>query len=207
MGKSKSEIEYAIKKTVLLIDVESWQELEYINQYATYRVAPGYKVDVSLRINPDIIVEGINEKIITAGEDSKFGINPNELLYKDFTELKNVNIKGLSIHVGSNVKDIHTFYKAFSSLHGFFARLKGAKGFNIEYINLGGGISHEVNELFLDQYAKIIKKLFSEYKIIIEPGRFIIANAGALITSVLYRKNDNILITDASMSQMIRTAM
>lgn len=212
VGKTTFEIEEAIKKGILFFNVESAAELENINHVAS---SLGKKVNVALRINPD--VEPRTHKYITTGKlTNKFGIDFNSayqilLLRK---ALNNVNISGLHIHIGSQITESDSFVEAIKKVGKFIEGLR-KKGIVIEYLNIGGGLgiiydkeTPQTAQKFAAKVLPLLKKL--KVKVIMEPGRFIVGNAGVFITKVLYVKNTPLkkfVIIDGGMNDLIRPAL
>jgi len=212
VGKTDNEIEEAVKKGILFFNVESLPELQNINRIAgrMHKVA-----DVALRINPDI--EPKTHKFITTGKlTNKFGIDfkvAADILHKGGS-LFHVKIKGLHIHIGSQITIGEPFVAAIKKLVNFIQVLK-RKGIGIEYLNIGGGLGiiyHNETPQTADEFANkilpILKK--SGLKIIMEPGRFIIGSAGILVVKVLYIKktpHKKFIIVDGGMNDLIRPAL
>lgn len=212
VGKTETEIEAAISKGILFFNVESLAELKKIN-----RISKKFKkiTRVSIRINPD--VEAGTHKYITTGKlTNKFGIDLNSaynilVLRKKFSSL---NICGLHIHIGSQITESQPFVAAIKKVSGFIHRLK-AKGIVLEYLNIGGGLGiiydreePQTAQVYAAQIIPLLKK--TGLKIIMEPGRFIVGNAGILITKVLYIKHTpkkKFIIVDAGMNDLIRPAL
>ncbi|MFH0762706.1 MAG: diaminopimelate decarboxylase, partial [Candidatus Omnitrophota bacterium] len=212
VGKTGKEIEEAVKKGILFFNVESLPELENIN-----RIAGALKktVNVALRINPD--VEPKTHKFITTGKlTNKFGIDFNSarriiLLRGSFP---NIKICGLHIHIGSQITASAPFVAAIKKVVVFLARMK-KEGVALEYLNLGGGLGivydnerPQTAAAFAAKVLPLLKK--SGLKIIMEPGRFIVGNAGILVAKVLYIKSTprkKFVIVDAGMNDLIRPAL
>ncbi|MAH88828.1 MAG: diaminopimelate decarboxylase [Pelagibacterales bacterium] len=214
VGKSNEEIAYALKANIEQFNVESLEELETISLIAQQMNAVA---NIALRVNPDITAGG-HPKISTGKKTDKFGIpiSKSKKIYKFAKELSNINIKGVDIHIGSQISNLSPFKKAFKKVLNFCMELDSL-GFDIKNIDLGGGIgidyeSDKQDLKFLNKYVNLIKDIFKKTnkKIIIEPGRFLVANAGILVTKVLYKKivdNKNFLIIDAGMNDLMRPAL
>ena len=212
VGKTDQEISTAISKGILFFNVESLAELKNIN-----RIAKGLnKVSrVAIRINPD--VEAKTHKYISTGKiTNKFGIDL-ESAYKILllrNNFKNLNICGLHIHIGSQITQSAPFVEAIKKVSNFIRRLKD-KGIELEYLNIGGGLGiiydHEdpqTAQIYANEITPLLKK--TGLKIIMEPGRFIVGNAGILIVKVLYIKNTpkkKFIIVDGGMNDLIRPAL
>jgi len=212
VGKTDAEIEEAIKRKILFFNVESFPELDNINHIAS-RLRR--RVNVAIRINPD--VEPKTHKFITTGKlTNKFGIdfaNAEKILVR-CCSFPNVNIKGLHIHIGSQITQSAPFVAAVSKMVSFINRIRG-KGVDIEYLNIGGGLgivydneTPQTAHDFSKKITPLLKK--SGLKIILEPGRFIVGNAGILLAKVLYIKSTSrkrFIIVDAGMNDLIRPAL
>ncbi|MDP2923288.1 MAG: diaminopimelate decarboxylase [Candidatus Omnitrophota bacterium] len=212
VGKTDQEIEEAIKLGILFFNVESLPELENIN-----RIAAGLNkvTRVAIRINPD--VEPKTHKFITTGKiTNKFGIDfetaSGILLFRQrFSHLK---ISGLHIHIGSQITEGAPFVAAITKIARFAGQLR-KDGVEMEYLNIGGGLGIIYNketpqtaQRFAAKILPLLKK--TKLKIIMEPGRFIVGNAGILVTKVLYIKSapkKKFVIVDAGMNDLIRPAL
>ncbi|MCX7661319.1 MAG: diaminopimelate decarboxylase, partial [Candidatus Omnitrophica bacterium] len=212
VGKTQEEIETAVKLGILFFNVESTQELESINYIAkNLKCIP----QVAIRINPDI--EPKTHSYITTGRlTNKFGIDFKTaykilLKQKDYPYLR---IRGLHIHIGSQITDKAPYISAISKMVNFIRKLKKRR-INLEYLNIGGGLGivydkekPQTAEEFAQQILPLLRN--TELKLIMEPGRFIIGNAGILITKVLYIKKSSkktFVIVDAGMNDLIRPAL
>jgi len=212
VGKTDSEIEEAIRKGILFFNVESLPELENIN-----RIAKGLNktASVSIRLNPD--VEPKTHRFITTGKiTNKFGIDFNtaeDILTRRYN-FPNALIRGLHIHIGSQITVAAPFVSAIKKVSGFIARLK-RKGVNLEYLNIGGGLGiiydkemPQTAKKFATRILPLLRK--TGLKVIMEPGRFIVGNAGILVTRVLYIKSTlhkKFIIVDIGMNDLIRPAL
>jgi diaminopimelate decarboxylase len=212
VGKTAEEIKYALKSNILMFNIESVEELKAINRIAG---AAGKKADVALRINPD--VDAMTHHYVNTGKkESKFGIDINFALgiYKSAKKMKNINIKGVDMHIGSQITTPIPYLNAVGKISQFVSGLN-REGIKIEYLNIGGGLGIIYNEekpSTAEVFAKAVKPYIAgfELKIILEPGRFIIGNAGILVTKVIYNKkgrSKNFVIVDAGMNDLIRPAL
>jgi diaminopimelate decarboxylase len=212
VGKTDREIEEAITKGILFFNVESLPELENIDRIARKLKK---RTNVALRINPD--VEAKTHKYITTGKlTNKFGIDFDTAtdILRIAGELSNVTIKGIHIHIGSQITIGEPFVEAIKKVVSFIKANK-AKGVDIEYLNIGGGLgiiySHEMPQTAAEFAAKVLPILeASGLKIIMEPGRFIIGSAAVLVTKVLYVKKTPLkkfVIVDAGMNDLIRPSL
>jgi diaminopimelate decarboxylase len=212
VGKTDREIEEAIKRGILFFNVESLPELENINRIAER----ARKITrVAIRINPD--VEAKTHKFITTGKiTNKFGIDLKSAskILSLRGRFANVRIAGLHIHIGSQITESAPFVAAIRKVSLFIAELR-AKGLELEYLNIGGGLGIIYNQetpQTAQKYADKILPLLKAtgLKIILEPGRFIVGNAGILVAKVLYVKNTpkkKFIIVDGGMNDLIRPAL
>ena len=210
VGKTEEEIAIAIRKKVLLINVESESEINLINKIAKKN---SKKVSVGIRLNPNVTGK-THKKISTGGKDEKFG-----LVYVDFINLcekikkmKNLSLLGLSVHIGSQITSVKPFKKVLSVIDKITRKTK----INFKYIDLGGGLgisySQKEKPFDLKQYAKLVNKFLKgkNSKIIFEPGRFIVGNTAILVTKIIYIKKSNgknFIILDAGMNNLMRPAL
>lgn len=212
VGKTNQEIEEAIKKGILFFNAESLPELENINRIAGYLKK---KASIALRINPD--VEPKTHKFITTGKlTNKFGIDFNAAwnIFQERKKFSNIEIRGLHIHIGSQITESTPFLAAIGKILIFIDSLK-KEGIKLEYLNIGGGLGIVYNkeipqtaEEFASRVVPLLKK--SGLKIILEPGRFIAGPSGILAVKVLYIKKTplkNFIITDGGMNDLIRPAL
>lgn len=212
VGKTDKEIEEAIRNKILFFNVESRSELENINRICAKlsRIA-----SVAIRINPD--VEPKTHKFITTGKlTNKFGIDFDtaEKILERRYEFANLNIRGLHIHIGSQITESESYIAAITKMVNFIAKLK-KKGISLEYLNIGGGLgiiydkeTPQTAARFAAKVLPLLKNL--NLKIILEPGRFIVGNAGILVTKALYLKSTprkKFIIVDAAMNDLIRPAL
>ena len=210
VGKTVKEIDFAIKKKILLINAESKSEILNIEKIAKTK---NKVVDIGIRLNPNTDANTLSQ-ISTGKKENKFGVSE-----KIFLELvrytkksKNLKLKCLSVHIGSQILD----YKPYEKMIQVLSKLIKKTNFHFEYIDLGGGmgIDYENNQkiLNLKQYSKIIEKFLKNKnsKIIFEPGRSIIANSGVLISKIIYIKEGfkkDFIILDAAMNDLMRPAL
>ncbi len=212
VGKTDREISAAIRKGILFFNVESLAELTNIDRIAG---SLNKITRVAIRINPD--VEARTHKYITTGKiTNKFGIDL-ESAYKILllrNKFRNLNICGLHIHIGSQITQSAPFVEAIKKVSNFIRRLQ-AKGIGLEYLNIGGGLGiiydHEepqTAQIYARQIIPLLKK--TGLKIIMEPGRFIVGNAGILVVRVLYIKRTpkkKFIIIDSGMNDLIRPSL
>ena len=210
IGKTEEEIKMAIKKRVLLINAESENEVDLINKISR---KISRKISIGIRLNPNVTGK-THQKISTGGKDEKFGLPYNDFitLCKKIKKMKNLNLQGVSVHIGSQITSVKPFKKMLSVVNKAINKTK----INFKFIDLGGGMgipySKKEKGINLKQYAKLIDKFIKNKnsKIIFEPGRFIIGNAGILITKIIYIKKSNkknFIILDAGMNNLMRPAL
>ena len=181
VGKTEEEILMAVRKRVLLINVESENEVNLINKIAK---RASRKIAIGIRLNPNITGK-THKKISTGGKQEKFGLTQNDFLNlcKKIKKMKNLNLEGISVHIGSQITNIEPFKKVLLVINKIIKKTQ----INFKFIDLGGGmgISYLKNEkpMNIKQYAKLINKFLKnkDSKIIFEPGRFIIGNVAILI--------------------------
>jgi len=211
VGKTEEEMDLAIDAGILLFNVESIEELHVLNKVAR---GLGKKARVAIRVNPDIDPK-THPYISTGLKKSKFGIEIDQSVevYMLATDMEGIEVVGLDAHIGSQIFDLSPFAASVKKLVNLAEVLKN-KGIEIKYIDIGGGlgIRYKKEDVPPDpaQYAKlIIKEIDAKYKLLLEPGRWLVGNAGALLTKVLYIKQGTtkrFVIVDAAMNDLIRPA-
>ena len=210
IGKTEEEIKLAIKKGVLLINVESESEVNLINRISKRNLK---KISIGIRLNPNVAAK-THQKISTGGKGEKFGLVYNDFinLCKKMKKMKNLNLQGISVHIGSQITSVAPFKKVLSIINKIINKTK----INFKFVDLGGGMgisySKKERQINLDQYAKFVNKFIKNknLKIIFEPGRFIVGNTAILITKIIYIKksnNKNFIILDAGMNNLMRPAL
>ena len=210
VGKTESELRFAIKKKVLLINIESESEARLIDKISRKmrRIT-----SIGIRINPGVDANTLS-KISTGQIDSKFGLPKSSFLNfcRNFKKFKNLKIKAVSVHIGSQITSVGPFRKTLNVLY----KIIKSSGINFEYIDLGGGfgIPYQNKEKKIDigNYSRLVNKFKKRLncKIIFEPGRFIVGNAGTLISRIVFIKkngNKNFVILDAGMNDFMRPAL
>jgi diaminopimelate decarboxylase len=209
VGKKSDEIAAAIKFGIFFFNVESEDELGEIQKVAG---SLDKKVNIAIRINPDVIPK-THKYIATGKGETKFGLD-FETVHKIFNSrwrYPNLNIKGVHIHIGSQILNAEPFQKAIKKVLDFIKEYK----IDVEYFNIGGGlgISYSIeNPQTAKSFAHVVLPMLkkSGLKIILEPGRFISGNSGILVTKVLYTKitpRKKFLIVDGGMSDLIRPSL
>jgi len=212
VGKTEPEIAEAIRKGILFFNVESLSELENINRIAGRL---NKTANVALRINPD--VEPKTHHYITTGKlTNKFGIDfvTARTILMLGAGLSHVRIRGLHIHIGSQITIGQPFVEAIKKVIAFIKQLKD-RGIVIEYLNIGGGLGiiyKNEKPQTADEFARKILPLLAKsgLKIIMEPGRFIIGSAAVLVARVLYVKKTPLkkfVIVDGGMNDLIRPSL
>lgn len=212
VGKTRDEIIAAIEAEILFFNVESVDELEFINEIA---ISIEKKARISLRVNPNINPK-THPYISTGFKKSKFGIEINKAfeVYKDCVNKQGLQVVGIDAHIGSQIFEITPFIDSLKKLIELADRLLN-EGLNIQYIDIGGGLGikyeNEEQPLSKTKFANaIIKELNGKhYKIVLEPGRSLIGNGGIMLTRVLYNKigtEKKFIIIDAAMNDLIRPA-
>lgn len=212
VGKKTEEIEFALNTGILMFNVESAQELEAISLCAQRM---GKIAGIALRINPDVDAQ-THPHISTGMKENKFGINIEKSLdeYRRARSLKNIEVIGVSCHIGSQITKTSPFIDALQRLKMLLLRLQ-EEGFHIRYLDLGGGLGityKDETPPHPAEYAKALMEISRDIPctFIFEPGRVLVGNAGALITKVLYRKSaegKEFVIVDAGMNDLIRPSL
>ena len=210
VGKTSNEISYAIDKKILLINAESKSEINEIE-----RIAKSKKmiVNIGIRLNPNTDARTLKQ-ISTGKKENKFGVDEKVFLdlvnYSKFS--KNINLKCLSVHIGSQILN----HKPYEKMLKVVSKVIRKSNYKFEFIDLGGGmgISYEKNtkKLNYQKYNIAIKKFLKNHKskIIFEPGRSIVGNIGYLVSKVIYiKENDkkDFIILDAAMNDLMRPAL
>ncbi|MBR2961967.1 MAG: diaminopimelate decarboxylase [Alistipes sp.] len=216
VGKRDKEIRYAIEQGILAINCESIEELHLVNELAG---EAGRVVSVALRVNPDIDPK-TNHCIDTGQADSKFGISYEEILSQvdDIKSLMNIQVIGMHIHIGSQIRELHVFENMCNKVNAIVANLTQL-GFELEFVDVGGGlgINYDMPENepipnFASVFAIIKQHLkVGARSVHFEFGRSIVGQCGELITKVLFNKTTatgrRLVIVDASMTELIRPAL
>ncbi|MBT1157358.1 diaminopimelate decarboxylase [Aminobacter anthyllidis] len=214
VGKTAREMDFALKAGILCFNVESEPELELLSARA---VANGKTAPVSLRINPDVDAK-THKKISTGLAENKFGIPRQRAreVYARAAALPGLKVTGIDMHIGSQITELQPFDDAFALLVELVAMLK-ADGHAIDHVDLGGGlgIPYKTDNSpppLPDAYARIVHKHVGKLglKVMFEPGRLIVGNAGILVSEVIFVKEGdakNFLIVDAAMNDLIRPTL
>ena len=210
VGKTESELRLAIKKRLLLINIESESEAKLIDRISRKmnRVTP-----IGIRINPGVNAN-THSKISTGRVDSKFGLPKSNFLTfcRNARKFKNLKIKGISVHIGSQITSVGPYKKTLNILYKIIRSSK----INFEYVDLGGGfgIPYQSREkkINIRNYSRLVEKFQKKIncKIIFEPGRFIVGNSGTLISKIVFIKQNEkkyFIIIDAGMNDFMRPAL
>jgi diaminopimelate decarboxylase len=214
VGKTARELALAVDHGILCVNVESEAELELL---AGIAAGKGRSVDISIRVNPDIDPK-THAKIATGKAENKFGIPISRAreVYARAAKLDGVRVVGVDMHLGSQIIELDPFGDAFGLLADFVAVLR-ADGHAITHLDLGGGLGipyREDNEPppDPDAYAAVVKRATRGLgcRLIFEPGRLIVGNAGILVTRVLYVKHGDaktFVVVDAGMNDLVRPTL
>ncbi len=227
VGKTEAEIRLALEQGIMAFHVESEPELARINHVAGLL---GVKAPIAIRINPDVDAL-THAKVNTGKSDSKFGIPLKHALqaYEACAKFKNIRIRGVQMHIGSQLTEIGPFVEATRKLAALASELKAAHG--IEYISVGGGVGvvykdalasgtpewwaalpPEKRPLTPEAYGEALTPILAPLglKVILEPGRYLVANSSVLLARVEYLKRGSgktFLILDTGMNDLVRPAM
>ncbi len=212
VGKTEAEMGLALEAGILCFNVESEAELFRLNEVAGRL---GRKAPVSLRVNPDVDPR-THPYISTGLRESKFGIPHDQALalYREAARLPHLVVRGIDCHIGSQITDVHPFTDALDRVLDIVDRLKG-DGIPLEHLDLGGGIGiryrDETPPDLADYAARVGQRLAGrQLKLLLEPGRALVGNAGLLLTRVEYLKPGsarNFAIVDAAMNDLMRPAL
>lgn len=212
VGKTEDEIRLALKTGILLFNVESTPELEEINHVAKKLKM---KARVALRINPDVSA-ATHEAITTGTLKKKFGIDllSAHRIFRAKIKYPHIQFCGIHVHIGSQITTGKPFIKALKKVIEFIGHLR-QDGIHLEYLDIGGGLGiiyKDEQPQTAQQFADAVLPLLRQtgLKIIMEPGRFIVGNAGIFVTRVLYLKDNGykkFVIVDGGMNDLIRPAL
>ncbi len=226
VGKTDEEIEYALRENVFNFTVESLQEIQVISEIA-HRLS--LIARISIRVNPDIDAK-THPYITTGMKENKFGIDSKDILkvFESASKLPNIDIIGLHSHIGSQITEVEPYIEAVEYLDKLLRKLD-AMGVDIRYLNVGGGFGVQYKNILTHRYLPLdedeiksyaslgdhikgVIKLLSELnkKLVIEPGRSLVANAGILAGKVLYIKQSELkkfVISDTGMNDLMRPCL
>jgi diaminopimelate decarboxylase len=214
VGKTAREMALALKEGISCFNVESEPELELLSQIAQ-RV--GQRAAVSIRVNPDVDAK-THAKITTGKADNKFGISYLRAseVYARAGALPNIDVAGIDMHIGSQITELAPFEKAYTLMGELTKQLK-SEGHNIRHLDLGGGLGIPYrgdNDIppHPDEYGAMVKRVLGPLglKLVLEPGRMFVGNAGILVTRVIYVKDGGqkrFIIQDGAMNDLIRPTL
>jgi diaminopimelate decarboxylase len=228
VGKTRDEIEYALKEGIYCFNAESEAELRFIDQIAGEM---GLKAPVAVRVNPNVDAK-THAKITTGKSENKFGIDFDRIgeVYEIIAkECPNLEIRGLQMHIGSQLTSVAPFVEAVEKVKPLVQEMKAKHG--LQFFSIGGGIGivykqsldsgsqdwwslegNESHPLTIQAYADAVVPLLEDLglRILLEPGRFMVGNAGVLLTKVVYEKRGKakvFKIVDAAMNDLIRPTL
>lgn len=214
VGKTHEEMVFSIENNILCFNIESKSELTSLNKIA---VVADRRAPVAIRINPDIDA-GAHEKISTGRARDKFGISWHDAqeIYACAASLPGLEIKGIDMHIGSQILELEPFETACRLMAKLVVGLRG-QGHAIEHVDVGGGLGiayHDSDRepVMIEDYSALVRRIFEPLKcrIILEPGRFIAGNAGVLVTRVISTKRNgafHFVIVDEAMNDFARPAL
>jgi diaminopimelate decarboxylase len=228
VGKTRDEIEFALKEGIYCFNAESEAELRFIDQIAGEM---GLKAPVAVRVNPNVDAK-THAKITTGKSENKFGIDFDRIeeVYEIIAkECPNLEIRGLQMHIGSQLTSVGPFVEAVEKVKPLVQEMKAKYG--LQFFSIGGGIGivykqsldsgsqdwwslegNESHPLTIQAYADAVVPLLEDLglRILLEPGRFMVGNAGVLLTKVVYEKRGKakvFKIVDAAMNDLIRPTL
>ncbi|MBI2879609.1 MAG: diaminopimelate decarboxylase [Candidatus Rokubacteria bacterium] len=212
VGKTREEIREALKADVLCLNVESAAELAVVDEVAR---AEGVRARVAIRVNPDIDPQ-THPYIATGLRTSKFGIAHDEALdiYRAAARLGGIEVVGVHMHIGSQLLKVSPIADALERVAELVQALRG-EGFALRYVDIGGGLGIRYKDEAPPSHEEYVRALRRTLEalgvtVILEPGRSIVGNAGALLTRVLYRKRTGgrqFVVVDAAMNDLIRPSL
>ncbi|MFA5901100.1 MAG: diaminopimelate decarboxylase [Hyphomicrobium sp.] len=214
VGKTRDEMAYALQQGIFGFNVESEPELRALSEVAS---SLGKTASIALRVNPDVDAK-THAKISTGKAENKFGIPYGQArqLYAQAAELPGIAVTGIHMHIGSQITDLEPFRNAFRLMREL-ARQLLADGHNLSHLDIGGGLGVPyISEGEVapppSAYAAVVKQELGplDLKLVMEPGRVIVGNAGVLVTSVIYSKegvDKTFTVVDAAMNDLIRPTL
>jgi diaminopimelate decarboxylase len=217
VGKTVTELRYAVDNCLYQVNVETEGELEALSRVANER---GKRQSAVIRINPDVGA-GAHAKITTGSAANKFGVSLDEAerIYAKAVDLPGVEMLGIAVHIGSQILELADFEAAFLRVRDLVRRLK-SQGHDVQRLDLGGGlgIPYQIPANFthgpdlIDAYAAMVERVLGDLNVerSFEPGRLIVGNAGILVARALYlnpRPSRTFLVVDAAMNDLVRPAM
>ncbi len=209
-GKTEFDLKYAIKQQIRSINIENLDEIKFINDYS---LSKGLITNIGIRINPNVDGHTL-DKITTGKAGGKFGVSLDQINFNSISSFKGIKLTTLSEHIGSQIIDHRQLIKSYQELI-FIADSINQNEISIDTLDFGGGfgvIDNSDKELNFQEWQDDLNKLLEgkSYKIIFEPGRYIVADSCELISKVLYVKkseNKKIVIIDCSFSEYLRPAL
>lgn len=212
VGKTRAEMAFALDTGILQFNIESEPELLALSDVAAARKV---SVDIAIRINPDVDA-GTHKKISTGRKENKFGIPWPEAraVFAKAADLPGLNVRGVAVHIGSQLTQLAPFERAFTIAVDAVRQLR-SDGHQIDRLDLGGGLGipyGEADPPAPADYGAMVKRVTAglDCRLMFEPGRLIVANAGILVTRVIYVKpspDKTFVITDAAMNDLIRPTL
>jgi diaminopimelate decarboxylase len=214
VGKTLDEMNLGLEENIFCFNVESEPELEALSRAAISR---GAVAPIAIRVNPDVDAR-THAKIATGKSENKFGVPISRArdVYAYARSLPGLSVRGVDMHIGSQITDLEPFDDAFALLADFVRTLR-ADGHHIEHVDLGGGLGIPYRTdndppPFPEEYARIVARHTAalDCKVLLEPGRVILGNAGVLVASVIYLKkgeNKRFVIVDAAMNDLVRPTL
>ena len=212
VGKTSEEIAEALKQDIFQINVESEAELITINEVAE---SLGKVANIGLRVNPDVDAK-THEKITTGMKENKFGVDLKDapIFFSKASALSNISLKSLAVHIGSQLTELSPYRKAYGKVAEMTLHLR-TSGYDIHHLDLGGGLGipysdessadlYSFNEIITDTVGGL------DCKLSVEPGRYLVGEAGILVTRVIYIKQGEqkkFVIVDAAMNDLIRPTL
>jgi diaminopimelate decarboxylase len=214
VGKTRAEMAYALAEGILGFNVESEPELDALSEVAA---GMGATARIAVRVNPDVDAK-THAKISTGKAENKFGVPFDDAprLYAKAAKLPGITVAGIHMHIGSQITDLQPFRDAFSLMRELAQTLRAA-GHAIEHLDMGGGLGvpyrggNDVPPSPLE-YARVVRETVGDIglKVCLEPGRMIVANAGILVSRVIYAKrgrDKTFTVVDAAMNDLIRPTL
>ncbi len=213
VGKTEKEIKEAIDYGILMFNVESLPELLKINGIGSLLKK---RISIALRINPEVDVN-THKYVNTSGGETKFGMDLSTVktILEENKKYPFVDIVGVHFHLGSQITEVEPFIEAIRKVLEVVEEVEESKGVTLKYFNIGGGLGivyDKEQPQEIEVFAERISSLLEEkkFRVILEPGRFIVGNSGILVTRVLYVKDatqKRFIIVDAGMNDLIRPAL
>jgi diaminopimelate decarboxylase len=212
VGKTAEEIDYALETGIFMLNVESPEELALIDQRARQM---GVRAPIAVRVNPDVDPQ-THPYISTGLKKNKFGMDRETAMavYRSAHAMEHITVRGIDCHIGSQITTAEPFRDALLRLRGLIDEL-AAQGIRIGVVDVGGGLGityQDEQPPAPEEYGRAIREGLAgiEARIVLEPGRVIVGNAGVLVTQVLYRKggeDKDFIVVDAGMNDLLRPSL